>query len=190
MAEIIGNEVYLLRRKVFKLAGAVFKIFDEQGELCYYVKQKAFKLREEIRVYADEAMKDEVLLIKAKKVIDFSSTYDVIDSKTNQKLGALKRRGVKSIVKDEWIILNSQDAEIGKIKKDSMGLALVRRLLTNLVPQSFDGLIGDMKVLEFKQKFNPFIFKMTINLCVTDLIDKRVGISAAILLAAIEGRQN
>lgn len=191
MEGVFSQDKYLLRRKVFKLAGAVFRIFDENGKLCFFVNQKAFKLKEEIRVYTDEGMTDEVLFIHARKVIDFSSAYDIYDSKSNVKIGALKRKGMKSMIKDEWIILDENDNQIGIISEDSTALALVRRLLTNLVPQSFDGFIGESKVFVFKQYFNPFIFKMALDFTPNfDVLDKRIGICASILIAAIEGRQN
>ena len=183
---------FIIRRKVFKFFGASFKIFDKQDNICFFVNQKAFKLREDIRVYSDEKMSEELLLIKAQKVIDFSSTYDIYDSKTNEKVGALRRRGFKSVIKDEWIIFNSVDEEIGRIKEDSALMAIARRALTSLIPQTFEGFIGDSRVFTFRQKFNPFIFKIVLDFRedTANLLDRRMGIGAAVLLGAIEGRQN
>lgn len=187
-----SHDRYLLTKKFFKLVGATFRIFDESGNLSFFVKQKAFKLREDIRVYSDESMTDELLLIKARRIIDFSAAYDVIDAKTNETIGTFKRKGMKSIIKDEWIIMNNTDTEIGIIKEDKMILALIRRSLTNLIPQTFNGFIGDSMVFKFKQRFNPILFKMNLDFSndTTHLLDRRMGISAAILLGAIEGRQN
>ena len=70
---------------------------------------KAFKLKEDIRLYTSEDMQTEVLSIQARKIIDISSAYDVIDSLTGAKVGALKRKGLKSILKDEWIIMDAED---------------------------------------------------------------------------------
>lgn len=192
MENNFGLNQYLIRRKVFKFFGASFKIFDTDGNLCFFVSQKAFKLREDIRVFSDESMANELLLIKAQKVIDFSSAYDVIDSKTNEKLGAFRRKGFKSIFKDKWIILNNQDIEIGNITEDSTLMAMLRRFLTNLIPQSFDGKIGESKVFTFTQKFNPFILRMILdfNEDQMNLLDRKMGIAASVLLGAIEGRQN
>ncbi len=71
---------YIIRRKVFKLFGAAFHIYDTHGNLAFYSKQKAFKLKEDIRVYGDTEMTSELILIKARGVIDLGMTYDVIDS--------------------------------------------------------------------------------------------------------------
>jgi hypothetical protein len=43
---------FLARRKVFKLFGAAFHLYGADGSLRAYVKQKAFKLREAITVFA------------------------------------------------------------------------------------------------------------------------------------------
>jgi uncharacterized protein YxjI len=188
---VFNHPTYLVRRKIFKLVGAAFHIYDPNGDVAFYSKQKAFKLKEDIRVYTGEDMRTEVLTIKARSIIDFSAAYDVFDPATQTKVGALKRKGMKSILKDEWIILDANEREIGLIQEDSMMLALVRRFLTNLVPQSFDGTINGQKVCHFKQNFNPFVTKITLDFSMdmNKLLDRRLGIAAAILLCAIEGKQ-
>jgi uncharacterized protein YxjI len=183
---------YLLRRKVFKLLGGAFHIYNPQGEVVFYAKMKAFKLKEDIRLYTGEDMQGEVLAIRARKIIDFSAAYDVFDSSTNQKVGALKRKGFKSIIRDEWILMDASDREIGLIQEDSTALALVRRFLTNLVPQSYQGTVNGLPVCTFKQKFNPFVFKVTIDFSpdFNRQLDRRLGIAAGLLLSAVEGRQD
>lgn len=190
--QLFSHPTYLVRRQIFKLLGAAFHIYDPQGNLAFYSKQKAFKIKEDIRVYTSEAMTTEVLTIKARNIIDFSATYDIYDAATQTKVGVLRRKGMKSILKDEWIIMNANDQEIGLIQEDSMFLALIRRFLTALVPQSYDGMIKGQKVCQFKQNFNPFVTKITLDFSMDTqkLLDRRVGIAAAILLCAIEGKQD
>ncbi|MBN1515754.1 hypothetical protein JXA32_04205 [Candidatus Sumerlaeota bacterium] len=185
------HDSYLVRRKIFKIFGAAFHIYDPNGEVAFYSKLKAFKLKEDIRVYTSEDMRTEVLTIQARNIIDFSAAYDVVDPLYNTKVGALKRKGMKSILKDEWIILDPEDREIGLIKEDSTALALVRRFLTNLIPQSFSGEIEGRQICEFRQNFNPFVMKINLDFSMDTegLLDRRLGIAAAILLCAIEGRQ-
>lgn len=185
-------ENYLVRKKIFKVFGASFHIFDPSGNVAFYSKLKAFKLKEDIRVYTGEDMNHEVLTILARNVIDISATYDVIDPATQMKIGALRRRGLKSMIKDEWLFLDANDQEIGSIKEDSMGLALLRRFLTNLIPQKFFGDIRGQAVCSFKQNFNPFVAKIKLDFSMDKqgLLDRRLGIAAAVLLVAIEGKQN
>lgn len=191
MVESFVHEQYLVRKKFFKMFGGAFHIYDPQGELAFYSQMKAFKLKEDIRLYTDEDMNTEVLTISARKILDFSSAYDVVDPSTNEKIGALKRKGLKSMVIDEWILMDENDQEIGVIREDSWVLALVRRFLTNLIPQKFSGEINGTQVCTFKQNFNPFILKINIDFSedINKVLDRRMGIAAAVLLSAIEGRQ-
>jgi uncharacterized protein YxjI len=186
-----GQKRYVIRRKFFKLFGGAFHIYDEAGGLAFYSKMKAFKLKEDLRIFTDEDMREEVLNIQARSIIDFGATYDITDSKTGERLGALRRKGLKSMLRDEWLVLDTRDQQVGVIQEDSLMLAMVRRLLTNLVPQTFSGTVGTTQVLSFRQHFNPFIQRISLDFSMDRLnqLDRRVGIAAAVLLCAIEGRQ-
>ena len=191
MGDRFGHQTYLVRRKVLKLLGGAFHIYDPTGAVVFYSQLKAFKLKEDIRLYTGEDMQTEVLLIQARQILDIAATYDVIDPASSEKVGALRRKGLKSILRDEWIFLDSSDREIGLLTEDSMALALVRRFLTNLIPQKYSGEINGTPVCTFKQNFNPFVMKITVDFSpdFSGLLDKRLGIAAAVLLCAIEGRQ-
>lgn len=182
---------YLIRKKFFSLFGSKFHIYDPDGNLVFYSRMKPLRLREDIRLYTGEDMRNEVLSIKARNIIDFSATYDVIDARINEKVGALKRRGFKSVLKDEWIFLDNEDREIGFIKEDSRLFAFLRRFITNIIPQEFHGYVKGTPVCTFKQHFNPFVLKISADFSgdVNGLLDKRLGIAAAVLLCGIEGRQ-
>jgi uncharacterized protein YxjI len=183
---------YLIRRKILSLLGAQFYIHDQQGTLIGYCKQKAFKLKEDIRIFNDESMQHELISISARKVLDISSAYDVIDSASGQKIGVLKRKGIKSaFLRDEWTIMDVNDSPVGTIKEDSMLLAIIRRHLTNLVPQTYDFELGGTTVGKVKQNFNFFAPKMQCDFSMDSgrKLDRRLGLAAVILLMAIEGRQ-
>ena len=186
-----GQRNYVLRRKVFTLFGKEFHIYDDAGGLAFYSKMKAFKLKEDLRVFADESMREELLTIQARQILDISATYDVTDATTGQRLGALRRKGLKSVLRDEWVVLDAQEREVGLLQEDSLMLALVRRFLSNLVPQTFTGTVGGQPVLSFRQHFNPFIQRISLDFSPdrAGRLDRRLGIAAAVLLCAIEGRQ-
>lgn len=182
---------YLIRRKVMTVAGAKFHIFNSEGQTIFFSKMKAFKLREDIRLYTGEDMQEELLTIHARNVIDFSATYDVFDTKANELIGSLKRKGMKSIMKDEWIMLDRSGTEMGLIKEDRWLLALLRRFLTNLVPQKYHVEMNGITVSTFKQNFNPFVIKLNLDFSenTSNLLDKRLGLAAGILLCALDGKQ-
>lgn len=187
-----SHPTYLARKKIFSFLGQKYHLYAPDGSVAAFVKKAAFKLKEDIRVYTDESMADELLTIKARQVIDFGATYEVTDSKTGQKVGVLKRKGLKSILKDEWVVMDGGEREIGLVVEDSALMATLRRFLSNLIPQNYDLLIGGERAADFKQRFNPFVFKMDVDFSMDPMgqrCDRRLAIAAVILLLAIEGRQ-
>jgi hypothetical protein len=181
---------FTIRRKVLTVFGAKFHIYNAAGNLLGFCKQKAFRLKEDIRVYSDETMSDERLVIKARSAIDFSAAYDVVDSREQRKVGALRRKGFTSMFRDEWQVLDENDHEVGTIREDNAWMALFRRYLSNLIPQSFH--LKDLHGQElamFRTHFNPFIHRMTVSVFPDCPLDAMLVLSAGILLVAIEGRQ-
>lgn len=182
---------YHIRRKVFKIVGGAFHIFNQHDELMFYTEMKAFKLREDIRLYADEGRNEEMLQIHARHIVDFSATYDVIDSHTDEVIGSLRRFGGRSILRDEWGIYDADERQFGSVVEDSMMMALVRRFVSTLIPQTFHAEIDGREAMTIRQRFNPFVLKADVefNPEGSELLDPRLGIAAAVLLLAIEGRQ-
>ena len=188
------GDTFLLRRKFFKIFGQSFHVYDSNNQVCFFAKLKAFKLKEDIRIYADTNKQTELLRIQARSVIDFGTTYDIIDSSEDVKLGALRRKGLKSLFRDSWIILDTNDEEIGTLKEDGGALALLRRLggFGNLLmPQTFNAEVNGQPVASFRQRRNPFIAKLDLDFSMDyqQLLDRRMGIAAALLIGAIEGQQ-
>jgi uncharacterized protein YxjI len=186
-----SDNQYMIRRKVLTIFGAKFHVYNTTGELILFSKQKAFKLKEDIRVFADESMDVEQLVIKARQIVDFSAAYDVVDPSENRKIGALRRKGWKSMVRDSWEFLDENDQPIAVVEEDSVFMSLLRRFLTNLIPQSFHVKQNEKVLITYKQNFNPFVLKIKVSIDPDsrDVIDPRLALAGGILLAAIEGRQ-
>lgn len=183
---------YLLRRQAIALTGK-FRFYDPAGRLVMFSEQRMFRLKEDIRVYGDEDKTQEVLSIKARQIMDFSAAYDVVDTALNQKVGALRRKGWSSILRDEWEVLDPADNMIGKLFEDSVGLAMLRRLLLgSWLPQNYDITLGETRVADLKQRFNLFRYELDLDFSMdlSQRLDRRLGIAAAILLAAVEGKQS
>jgi len=185
-----GTTEYTIRRKVLTFFTPKFHIYDVNQNLIGYCQQKAFKLKEDIRIYTDESRQEERLVISARQIIDFSAAYDVIDSKSGEKLGALKRKGWKSMLRDSWIVMDENDAEVGSISEDSMAMAVLRRFLSNLIPQKFHLASSDgTQYASFRTHFNPFVHRMTVTVQPDCPIHPLMVLGAGVLLVAIEGRQ-
>jgi hypothetical protein len=182
---------YLVRRKVLKIFGGAFYIYLPDGRLAFYCNQAAFRLKEDIRLYSGEDMTEELLTIRARQIIDLGATYDIVDTPTGQHIGSLRRRAFRSFIRDEWDILATGDAPVGQVIEDSTAMALLRRFLSRLIPQHFTVNLQGQPLAELRQMFNPFILKIVADFSADPqfLLDRRIGIAAAILMASIEGRQ-
>ena len=192
MNSIFQYPHYVLHRQVFALTGK-FRFYDPMGNLVMFSEQKMFRWKEDIRVYADESKMREVLSIKARQIMDFSASYDVVDTEMNQKVGVLRRKGWRSMFRDEWEVLDENDNVKGLLFEDSMGLAVLRRLaLGSWLPQNYDITFGTTRVADLKQNFNLFRYELNLDFSmdVSRMLDRRIGIAAGILLAAVEGKQS
>ncbi|MDP6886073.1 MAG: hypothetical protein QGI58_04240 [Candidatus Thalassarchaeaceae archaeon] len=196
MAALLEADTYLIRKKVLKILGEAFHIYtdDSQTELLGYCELKAFKLKEDIRIYTDEKKTTELISIKARSILDFSAGYDVVDAQSGSSLGTFKRKGMKSLFKDTYILLDQQDQEYAELSEDSGLLALIRRFVpfaNILIPQIFHlrGNDGGGSV-EYTQKMNPIVQRLTVTGAQSGGFDPRVVLAGGMLLAAIEGKQN
>lgn len=188
---IFQHPTYLLKRQAIALTGR-FRFYDPMGNLVMFSEQKMFRWKEDIRVYADEAKTREVLSIKARQMMDFSASYDVVDTEMNQKVGVLRRKGFRSLLRDEWEVLDENDNVKGLLFEDSVQLALLRRLiLGSWLPQNYDITFGTTRVADLKQNFHLFRYELNLDFSmdVSRMMDRRLGIAAGILLAAVEGKQ-
>ncbi len=190
---LFQTDRFVARRKILTLAGATFHIFDEQEKVLAYSRQKAFRLKEDIRIYADEEKSQELLNIKADRVIDFSAAYTVIDATTNEQVGSLRRKGMSSILRDTWEILNVHGEPRGKILEDNATLALLRRvteLFSLIFPQAYRMEVDGVTVANVQQHRNPFVHKYSVTVEPEgDRLPRPLLVAAVILLLAIEGRQ-
>jgi uncharacterized protein YxjI len=187
---IFQQDFFVARRKIFSFAPTLY-IWDREGRTLAFVRQKFFSLRDDVRVFTDETQSFELLRIKGRNIVDFGAAFDVIDSLNNQKVGVLKRRGWKSLLRAEWHIMDSLDQEIGRIQEDSPLLATVRRLVFRFIPQNFTFEMGGQVVGTAKQSWNIFAPTMTVDFT-TDpgkRLDRRLLIAATMLLMSVEKNQ-
>ena len=92
-----------LRMKLMALAPQFF-VSDASGKQIAYLKQKLFKLKEDIQIFADEGQRDLIYTIKADRIIDFSANYHMEDAKSGASLGTVKRKGMRSLWKASYEI--------------------------------------------------------------------------------------
>ena len=82
-------------------------VVDASGSLCLFVKQKAFKLKESVTVFADANQQVPLYELSADRILDFSASYHFKDVRgASAHLGSVKRQGMKSLWKARYDIVN------------------------------------------------------------------------------------
>lgn len=95
------------------------RVEDQNKHMLMYVRQKLFRFKEVINVYADEQRSQELYTIKADRIIDFSARYN-FSTATGQPLGSVKRRGMKSLWKAHYDIFGaSNDQPIFTLQEEN-----------------------------------------------------------------------
>jgi len=186
MSVLFNMDRYYIQTKFWRIFGGAFWIKDMNDQVVAYSKQKRFKLKEDIVLYSDEACIQPLLSIKARSVIDFGATYDIVDMTTGENLGAARRKGLKSIFKDTWKILDVNGNEYAEFVEDSN--AILRRFIP-FIPAKYHFSIQGQHDIMMNQRFNPIIKKTDVMIPQGHPLDRRVIAAVALLNSAIEGRQ-
>lgn len=187
LAQRLTQRIFTVKRSLLKLIGGEYFVFDEANNVMFLAHQEGFKLKLSIDVYGDQAKTQSLMSIRARQIVDFSAAYDIWDNTTNQGIGILQRKGWNSLVRDEWIICDPSGVQIATLIEDSMLLSLLRRFVENIIPQNYDILVNGQRVVDLRQNWNPFNYHLRCE--VQGMIDNRLVLASAILLAAVDGKQ-
>jgi hypothetical protein len=165
------------------------------GEPVAFVRQRKLAIKEDIRFFADEDERDELFRLKARKVLELRSRYDVL-LPDGGRAGVLEKVFGASLLRSRWRILDAEEQEVGTAFERSMPVALLRRAI-DLVPYG---------------EFVPIVFHFTITAdgrevgdlrrpigvrdrYVLDLrgdverrIDRRVAVALGVALDALQSR--
>lgn len=119
-----------LKFKLIALSSQIY-ITDAAGQSAGYVKQKMFKLKEDINVFSDESQTRLLYNIKADRIIDFSASYHFTDS-SGKHLGSIRREGMKSIWKASYAVNDSNNREVFRISEESAWTKVLDGLLSEV----------------------------------------------------------
>ncbi|WP_370900365.1 hypothetical protein [Chryseobacterium gossypii] len=133
---VLNNLNYPLDFK-FKITtlSSDFNITDRNGNYVAYVRQKMFKLKEDVIVFNDESKSKELFRIQANKWIDFNASYSLNDLINNKNFGRLTRKGMRSFWKATYNILDSNDQPKFIITEDNGWVKF------------FDGMVGELPII-------------------------------------------
>src|SRR3954468_1810140 len=130
----------LLTFKTFAL-GNQGSVSDSTGNVIFFVKQKAFKLREAITVFTDTTQSTPLCTITTKKIIDFSAQYHFANMQ-GEPLGSVKRAGARSLWKADYTTLDNDGAPVMKINEENGWIKVLDALLKDIpVAGMFSGFL-------------------------------------------------
>lgn len=146
-------------------------------------EKKKFKLKEDFRL-DDYDSGEERFRVKADSVLDVSAAYDIVDSRTDERVGAVKR-GAFSFAKHTYQLLGPNGSVVGRIVEDSVPMAVARRFVTTLIPFSYR--VEDASGAQVGTIDEQFSLrdKYTIE-ADTDEVDPRLVVVGAVVIDAIE----
>jgi len=94
------------------------RVIDASGQLVAYVRQKAFKFKEDITIFADEGQQRPRFRMQADRVIDWGARYAIADA-DGAPLGSLQREGARSLWKATYHIVDRDGQKIGLIHEEN-----------------------------------------------------------------------
>ena len=129
---------------------------DFSGKTIAYVRQKMFKLKEDIEIFSDETRTKVNYTIKADRWLDFSAAYSFYDADGNV-IGKIARKGWRSLWKAQYEIIDQNDQLQYTINEE------------NAMVKIFDSLLGQIPILGMLTGyfFNP-------SYLITDAIDNPI----------------
>ncbi|MFO0550108.1 MAG: hypothetical protein U0271_17070 [Polyangiaceae bacterium] len=170
--------VLTVKRPWLSFLGRKLYVHGPDDALVAFVKKPAFTLKQEFTIFADETERQPLMLIKARSIVGFNMCFDVFDVPTQQRVGTVRRRGLKSIFRDTFELLDLNDQPIGVCEET--GSAFLRRLIPLLLGEWKIELNGQ-QVGQIKQVFTLFSKRFTLDLTQNqNRIDPRFAVALTV----------
>ncbi|GAB3734334.1 hypothetical protein GCM10028794_12620 [Silanimonas algicola] len=109
------------------------RVTDARGTLTHYVKQKLFKLKESVTVFADEAQTRRLFEIRADRMLDFNAAYRIADA-TGKPIGVVRRHGMRSLWRAHYEI-QAADGLLLTVSEENPWVKVL------------DGLVSDLPII-------------------------------------------
>jgi len=106
---------------------------DADGQVQLYVKQKMFKLKEAVNIFADEAQTRLLYTVQADRVIDIRARYTIRDA-AGTEIGHLQGKGMRSLWKLHYEV-GRNGHTVFEIREDNAWIKVI------------DGLVGEIPIV-------------------------------------------
>lgn len=109
-----------------------FNITDRSGNHVAYVRQKLFKLKEDVLIFNNETQTQELFRIRADRWLDFNASYEITDVAANQSFGRLARKGMRSFWKAHYDIMDNAGHAKFYISEDNAWVKVLDGLISEI----------------------------------------------------------
>ena len=111
--------------------GTRIRVTDATGRLVAYARKKKFKLKEDVGVYQDEDQSRLLFRMKADRMWDFSARYS-ISGPDGHPIGAVGRRGVRSMWSSSYVLADASGREAGVIREANPWVKILDGLMESV----------------------------------------------------------
>lgn len=177
--ERFAHQKYTIKRPFLSFLGRKYYVYAPDGSLVLFLKHPLMKLRQEFTIFTDDTETTPLLTVRSRKMISLNMAHDVIDPATGEKTGSIRSRGMKSIIRDTWDLLDANDEVVGLMEEE--GAALLRRFI-KFLPGKHKIELGGQRVASLQQLFRFFTKEVVLDLSMNNgKLDPRFAIGCALL---------
>jgi uncharacterized protein YxjI len=176
---------YVIKRKFWSFMERKFRVLTLDGQLIMFVKHPVLKWREEFVFTADEEETNPIFVLKATKAIAINFNYLVTDAKTGEFVASIQKRGLKSLLRDKFLISDAAGTEIGHMEEQ--GASVLRRIFPFLTSKH-EVVIRGQRAAYITQKFRFFNKEFGVEVS-QGATDPRFVLACALLAVMAEARR-
>lgn len=108
-----------------------FEALDAQGHQIAYVREKIFKLKNDVDVYSDSSKMQRLFNLKADKWIDWSTSYKMTTD-DGRYLGRVGRKGWRSVWRATYEIFDGNDQKEFHIQEENAWVKVGDSMLSEI----------------------------------------------------------
>jgi hypothetical protein len=165
-------------------------VTGSDGERLYVGRTEPYKQVTEIRLYADNELSEESIVIRSRRMLDISEVYDVWDSSTGVRVGAIRRMRRRSMLRDEWAIIGETKSCPPGIKAIDCGkYAVLKRAFCGSHEHRFHAYVGGRRVGTIRDRREPngsYYIETDFPSDAANSPDKRLSLAAGVLLLVLD----
>ena len=176
---------YRIKRNFWSIFERTFRVFTLDGQLIMLVKHPLFRFREEFTVFADEAQAKPLLFIKSRQIIAINFAFEVTAVDSGLVLGSVQKRGLRSIVRDKFIVRDPDGQEIGFVEEQ--GASILRRFFP-ILTSKHSVVLNGQQAAAVRQIFRFFTKEFEVELA-PGVGDPRFVMACALLALIAESRR-